>query len=96
MAPYRTSSRDVDNNYINNDADNNLINGKEKKYKTEIVWRNVFAMVLMHIMGIYGFYLAAIGYGQWRSFIWAWFIGMLILLDNFLNSKVQISFIRLH
>lgn len=58
----------------NYNGNNNSVS--TKNYTLKIVWKNVIAMSILHIGGIYGFYLGIIGYGQWKSFIWGWFIGI--------------------
>lgn len=45
-----------------------------KAFKTPLVWRNIFTMIIIHVLGFYGWYII-IRYGKWQSILWAYFIG---------------------
>ena len=47
-----------------------------KPFKTSIVWRNVFAMSLLHVLGLWGWYYCA-RYGQYKTMFWAYAVGVM-------------------
>jgi hypothetical protein len=42
-------------------------NAKPVPYKTEIVWRNVIIMSLLHLSALYGLYLCIVS-AKWQTF----------------------------
>ncbi|KAJ6216726.1 hypothetical protein RDWZM_007883 [Blomia tropicalis] len=71
VSPPKTIINDEDQALV---KDENFITTKHEEYKSQIVWRNVFTMSLLHILGTYG-WIAALQYGKWQSFFWLYFIG---------------------
>src|SRR6266496_574824 len=61
---------DID--YINNDTIKDVMKSdiiEKKKYKLEIVWRNIFVLSVLHLSGFYGLYLIISGQVIWKTIL---------------------------
>ncbi|KAK5650536.1 hypothetical protein RI129_001565 [Pyrocoelia pectoralis] len=47
----------------------------QSEYKQQIVWRKVFQFILLHIGGLYGFYLKLF-VCSWKTFLWTYLCGI--------------------
>ena len=52
------------------------VNNKSSFTQTDIVWRNVIAMIILHVIGIYGYYSSLTGVGSFKTIIWYWAVGL--------------------
>lgn len=61
--------------FVLENYDSYLDSSPKKSYKVEIVWRNVFLMLLIHILGIYGLFGALFANSKLSTLVWNWFLG---------------------
>jgi stearoyl-CoA desaturase (delta-9 desaturase) len=60
---------------LNSENEENEIKTSRKEYRIEIVWRNVLAMIVLHLAAIYSYYWGVLGIGKWQTIVWFWIIG---------------------
>ena len=52
-------------------------NSVKTEYRLQIVWRNVFGMSVLHMAGLYGFYLGCAGVGDLKNYLVIWFLNFM-------------------
>ncbi|XP_026744351.1 stearoyl-CoA desaturase 5-like [Trichoplusia ni] len=51
--------------------------GTDYMYKHQVVWKNAIGFLIMHILAVWGLVLFLTGALSWKSFVWAFLIGLL-------------------
>jgi stearoyl-CoA desaturase (delta-9 desaturase) len=54
-----------------------LEKSEKRPFKMEIVWRNVFGMLIIHIGAAFGLYFGVTGVGDHRHFVYMWIVNFL-------------------